>query len=232
MTGTIKRLFLAVGITVSLSAVAQHYAFDYLIISKHRTVSRNFELSVQPKALKGKGLKNSQLINSQNADYKLLFFFDAYNKDRKTGSIVDEKNKVAHGYKLYPASQDDEIGFRLGYVGTYSRKDTEYSPTVEGVQKIGDMIYEITSSNNSKGKYKLTVRLSESPDDLLHSVRLEGLGFQEDMISQLKKQLDPDKNYFISEYVEQHIPGSTFHVRTEAKKLKVPLQVQIINKKQ
>lgn len=178
-------------------------------------------------------MQKSHLINSQNSDYRLLFYYDAYDKDRKTGSIGDEKNRLNHSYKLFPAQAGDDIGFRLGYVGTYPSNESGYRAVNVTVRKVKDMIYEITAEVSDSKKHKLTVFLQESPDDLTNTIRPDIPDqVKREMISQLKKQLDPDKNYFISEYVEQHIPGSTFHVRTEAKKLKVPLQVQIINKKQ
>jgi hypothetical protein len=228
-----KRTFIIVTLLAGWSVFAQDYSFDYLITSTQRKVSKNHEFSPKANGEKRNKMQKSHLINAQNSDYRLLFYYDAYEKDRTTGSIGDEKNRLNHSYKLLPAKAGDDIGFRLGYVGTYPWNESGYRAVNVTVRKVKDMIYEITAELSNSKKHKLTVFLQESPDDLTNTIRPDVPDqVKREMISELKIHLDPDKNYFISEYITQYIPGSTFHVRTEAKKLKEPLQVQIINKKQ
>src|SRR5690606_36004083 len=100
------------------------------------------------------------------------------------------------------------------------------------VRKLDDLIFEITSGINELDSYKLTVLLEESSDDLTGSIRLDIPDYiEQQMITTLKSNLDPLKNYSINEYIIQYSPKTVWYVRTLATKLKYPVRVNIEDKK-
>src|SRR5690606_15705927 len=224
MTGIINRSLLAAGVIVSITVYAQQYTFDYLIVRRGRAVPEKFELAPAAKKSDMRKMRNSHLINSKNSDYQLFMTFDAYPYDHKSQTFMDVTDKLNHSFRTYPVLLEKEVGFRLRHERLVDNDLTEFIT----VRKMKDMQYEITADTTGSGKVIITVLLRESTDDLTGGVVLEiPAPMLATMISELKRHLNPDKTYFISEYTSQRVSGPKVHVRMEAVKLTRPLVVHV-----
>ena len=226
-----RKILTVLALVVSCTAFAQEYSFDYLISSNQRKVSDRFSLSPQPGTGAKKKWKQSHLVNCKTSDYDLLFFLDAYGTKNTTARIYHESAGRSHLYKLIP-NQDRELGLALSYEGTRISDLKTFPEEKITVRKLDDLIFEITSGINELDSYKLTVLLEESSDDLTGSIRLDIPDYiEQQMITTLKSNLDPLKNYSINEYIIQYSPKTVWYVRTLATKLKYPVRVNIEDKK-
>ena len=175
-------------------------------------------------------MRMSHLVNSETSDYNLLLFLDPYGTKHTTARIDHENVGHYHYYKLIP-TPSRVLGFALNYEGTRTYENKTVPELKVNVQKLEELIFQITAEESGKQKHVLTVLLQESADELTGSIRPDIPDyFKQQMIAALTRNLDPTKNYLISEYIIQNFPGRNFYVRTEAVKLKSPILVNIIER--
>ena len=216
MIGTIKRFVTAVGIAASFSVTAQDYTFDYLITSEQQHLnSETYE--VYPNSLftmKHRG----EPVNSQNQEIK--FGFDQGMGGEQIAVIQDGNRQLRHYFKVIKDPGYGGPGFRLEYLRTKRYKKKEVPTGIFTIEQNSPLIYDIRVDVNETKKHHLTLNLVESDADLLNTFIIDGGGnIEPKIVAELKKKLDPEKNYLVSEYVSRYIPGATFHKSNVAKKI-------------
>lgn len=216
MRDAIKKFFLAVSITASLSVTAQSYTFNYMLTSEHRHMnSDTFHVYSNSEFIVKHGGKP---INSKNP--AIEFKFDHGMGGEQIAVIQDGDRKLRHYFKLFRDPGYGETGFRLEYVRTARYKERNSPVGKFTIVHNKDLIYDIKVDVNDTNKHHLTVNLVENIDDLMHTFIIDGAGnIESQIIAELKRNLDPSKNYFISEYISRYIPGSTFHKINMVKKI-------------
>ena len=216
MTGIIKRSLIAAGVFGSVAIFAQQYTFDYLITTEQNHLNSetyhvyrdsNFTLKFRERP-----------VNSKNPD--IQFMFDRIQGNQLTAIIQDGPRKLRHYFKVVMEPLYLHTGFRLEYMRTERYKE-KYRPqagfTIEAEKP---MVYDVKMDLTSTKRYHLTLKLTESEDDLLNLFIIDGAPHVEPhIVTQLRAKLDPAKKYMVSEYVIRYMPGSTFHKFNKAKRI-------------
>lgn len=174
-----KIIFLFSVLFCSLVFSQKDYNFDYF--SQYQTG----EIS------DGKPLENTFIYdNSKDTSYQ----FFVYPEEAK---LVDETYNEVHYFKKEVVN--DSIKYHYDYsLKVFFQPDIKISGV--SIKKNNDIDYEITYTkvvDDKRSKHIMEVCLQESEDELLNTAYLE-LGKKETatLFNQLKKVLNPDKNYF------------------------------------
>lgn len=239
-----KKLSVVLSVFTVQLASAQSYSFDYLIMSDQRSTSKNNEFTYDWELSEEKRMSGIHLINSQNPHLKLYL---QWGNEGLTAFLRDPERSIIHLFKVFKNPGETGVGFRLEYVDTIRSRKRIYKNRKVTVQKNNDFSYTINVEENGLRKNCITVTVQESNDDLTNAVRLDiPYETERDILIELKKKLDPERNYFITDYLQQYIPGSTFQIKTNAhkvnftlklpdtrkiRKLMAPVEAVIINKK-
>lgn|SRR5690606_3492148 len=199
----------------SAICLAQSYSFDYEITSMREQIKSPTDRSW----FFGDSVPAKRYINSKVPGISLSIY-KVYGKEGHEALLYDDNRKILHNFEVKQGRNDKhpDLHYLRSNRFKYPKKVGAFDGKVH-VRKIKHNVYEIIAEVTDN-KYNLYLNIEESDDDLTHDLlSFDGASnLTKKMISSLKVNLDPEKNYFFKEYVKQYVPGSTFHVVNEAVK--------------
>lgn len=188
-------------------AASQHYAFDYEVISLTKySTSADFDPEITTE------FQSSVLFNSQDPEVSLIFI-QRKEKDYEA-VLMDGKYKLMHFFNIIRDEDRSVTGFDYLFSRTTS-KFNDLSIDVKLIAHKHDLTDILVKTGHNRYQ-KVSIRVEESEQDLLHFLRISEVPTERKaIINLLHKVLKSDHRYMVKEYSVEHSGKAFTHVKNE-----------------